>query len=36
VARLGLPELIEALWEKSRAVERAEKGEDEEEEWWTP
>ena len=35
VARRGLPELLEALWERSRAVERAEKGEDEEE-WWTP
>jgi len=35
VARQGLPALLEALWEKSRAVERAEKG-DEGEEWWTP
>ncbi len=35
VARLGLPALLEALWEKSRAVARAEKGDDEAE-WWTP
>ncbi|GMV05413.1 MAG: GTPase Obg [Gemmatimonadota bacterium] len=35
VARLGLPRLLEALWERSRAVEREEKGE-EDEEWWTP
>lgn len=35
VARRGLPELLDALWERSRAVARAEKGE-EEEEWWTP
>lgn len=35
VARLGTPELLEALWAKSRAVERLEKGEDEGE-WWTP
>lgn len=35
VARLGTPDLLEALWAKSRAVERLEKGDDEEE-WWTP
>lgn len=35
VARNGLPDLLEALWERSRAVERQEKGEDDEE-WWTP
>jgi GTP-binding protein len=35
IARQGLAELLDALWERSRAVERAEKGE-EEEEWWTP
>ena len=35
VARLGVPELLEALWERSRAVEREERGEDDEE-WWTP
>jgi GTP-binding protein len=35
VARRGVTELLEALWSRSRAVERAEKGEDEEE-WWTP
>jgi GTP-binding protein len=35
VARAGIPELLEALWERSRAVEREEKG-DEDEEWWTP
>lgn len=35
VARQGLGDLIEALWERSRAVVRAEKGEDDEE-WWTP
>ena len=35
VARQGLPDLLEALWERSRAVARAEKGDDEEE-WWTP
>lgn len=35
VARSGIPELMEALWERSRAVEREEKG-DEGEEWWTP
>jgi GTP-binding protein len=35
VARRGIQELLEALWARSRAVERAEKGEDEEE-WWTP
>ncbi len=34
IARQGLSELLDALWERSRAVERAEKGE--EEEWWTP
>jgi GTP-binding protein len=36
VARRGLPELLEALWERSRAVAREERGEEEEEEWWTP
>lgn len=36
VARIGLPELLEALWQKSRAVEREERGEDDDEEWWTP
>ncbi len=36
IARQGLPELLDALWERSRAVERAEKGEGDEEEWWTP
>jgi GTP-binding protein len=35
IARQGLPELLEALWERSRAVQRAEKGDDDEE-WWTP
>jgi GTP-binding protein len=35
IARHGLPELLEALWERSRAVERAEKGDDDEA-WWTP
>jgi len=35
ITRQGLAELLDALWERSRAVERAEKGE-EEEEWWTP
>jgi GTP-binding protein len=35
VARKGLDELLEALWERSRAVEAEEKGEDPEE-WWTP
>lgn len=35
VARTGLTPLLEALWEKSRQVEREEKGEDDEE-WWTP
>jgi len=35
VAHLGVAELLEALWEKSRAVERYEKGQDDEE-WWTP
>lgn len=35
VARQGIPELSEALWARSRAVERAERGEDDEE-WWTP
>jgi GTP-binding protein len=35
VARLGVGELLEALWERSRAVEREEKA-DEDEEWWTP
>jgi len=35
VARLGVGELLEALWERSRAAEREEKGE-EDEEWWTP
>jgi GTP-binding protein len=35
VARQGTAELLEALWVQSRAVERAEKGEDDEE-WWTP
>lgn len=35
VARQGLPRLLEALWERSRAVEREERGE-EDEEWWTP
>jgi len=35
VARRGVTEVLEALWTRSRAVVRAEKGEDEEE-WWTP
>jgi GTP-binding protein len=35
IARQGLPGLLEALWERSREVARAEKG-DEDEEWWTP
>lgn len=35
VARMDLQPLLEALWEKSRAVEREERDE-EEEEWWTP
>jgi GTP-binding protein len=35
VARLGVAELLEALWERSRAVEREEGGENDEE-WWTP
>jgi GTP-binding protein len=35
VARKGIPDLLEALWERSRAVERQERGE-EDEEWWTP
>ena len=35
VARKGLPQLLEALWERSRAVEAEERGEDPEE-WWTP
>jgi len=37
VARAGIQELIEALWEKCRAVERAQKAEaSEDEEWWAP
>lgn len=36
VARTGLPELLEALWQRSRTEARAERGEDEETEWWTP
>ncbi|MCG6955636.1 MAG: GTPase ObgE [Gemmatimonadetes bacterium] len=36
VARKGLTELLEALWERSRSVARAEPGEGEAEEWWTP
>ncbi|MHC4924810.1 MAG: GTPase ObgE [Planctomycetota bacterium] len=35
VARRGLPELLEGLWSRSRAVEAEEKGE-RPEEWWTP
>jgi GTP-binding protein len=35
VARLGVGELLESLWERSRAVEREERGE-EDGEWWTP
>jgi len=35
IAHQGLAELLDALWERSRAAERAEKGQ-EEEEWWTP
>ena len=33
VARIGLPELLEALWTRTREVIREEAGE---EEWWTP
>ena len=36
VARTGLPELLERLWEASRAVVAQERGADAEEEWWTP
>ncbi len=36
VARRGIGELLEGLWEKSRAVVRAERGEDPDEAWWTP
>jgi len=36
VARQGIGELLEGLWEKSRAVVRAERGEDPDEAWWTP
>lgn len=35
VSRKGLPELLDALWARSRAVRREEEGADEEE-WWTP
>ena len=35
VARKGLPELLEALWERSRAIEAEERA-DEPDEWWTP
>ena len=35
VARQGTPALLEALWERSRAVQKEEQGE-EDEEWWTP
>jgi GTPase len=34
-AGLGVPALLEALWERSRRVEAEERG-DEDEEWWTP
>jgi len=36
VARRGLSELLEALWQASRAVEKEERGEEEDEAWWTP
>lgn len=37
VARTGIPGLLEALWEKCKAVERAAKARaSEDEEWWTP
>jgi len=36
VARAGLTALLEALWERSRSVARAEREDDEGEEWWTP
>jgi GTP-binding protein len=35
VARRGLDTLLDALWERSRKAERAER-EDGDEEWWTP
>lgn len=34
VSRKGLPELLDALWTRSREVRREEEGDDEE--WWTP
>ena len=34
--RAGVQELLEALWEASRAVLAQERGEADDEEWWTP
>lgn len=36
VARLGITELLEKLWEASQAVVAEERGSEEGEEWWTP
>jgi GTPase len=36
VAGTGLPELLERLWEASRAVVAKERGAEADEEWWTP
>jgi GTP-binding protein len=36
VARLGITELLEKLWEASQAVIAEERGSDDGEEWWTP
>ena len=36
VSRLGLPELLEALWARTREEVAAERREADEEEWWTP
>ena len=35
VAQKGIGELLDALWERSRKVQREEEG-DEDEQWWTP
>lgn len=36
VSGRGLPELLEFLWEASRAAEARERAKSKEEEWWTP
>jgi GTP-binding protein len=39
VSRRGIPELMETLWEASRAVVRSQEiaaGDEDDEEWWTP